>query len=197
VYIILHFGFYFLFMKEKKITKHKQQVMLSSHPLDAFYDVAQRYKYLETSLRGYSWFFLLVAFSITAATPPVLGHTYDDFGGLVGQLTCAILVWLYLTFILASKFVLPHVVKVDTYSELPAIVRFALDLTFTMVCFIGSVAGAASINSDCILPTGLCYKCPASDQLDPAVTDPACRLQGGTPVGPYLCAKTCPHAYRS
>ena len=144
---------------------------MSDHPLDVFYDVVKPYKWAEISVRCYSWVFLFIAFIVTSATAPVLGHTYSDYGGLVGQLTCAVLCWLYLSFILASKFVLPN----NIFNECPATVRFALDLTFTMVCFIGSVSGAASINSDCILPPGLCYKCPVSDNIDTANLDPNCR----------------------
>lgn len=170
---------------------------MSSHPLDAFYDMFKQYTWASMSCRVWSCFFLFVAFIITSAAPPVLGHTYNDFGGLVGQLTCAVLCWLYLSVIIVSKFITLPAMKVDYFGDLPATVRFGLDLTFCMVCFIGAISGAASINSDCILPEGLCYKCPASDQLDPAVTDPTCRLQGGTPVGPYLCHKNCLHAFRS
>jgi hypothetical protein len=32
--------------------------------------------------------------------------------------------------------------------------------------------------------------------LDPTVTDPECKLEGGTPDGPYMCAEKCKNAFR-
>lgn len=171
------------------------------HPCDALLPLLEKYSYAATAIRYITFFILLLAFIITSAASPADGQSYHNFGGLVGQLTCAVLCWLYVFAVVGSHTIAARGTGVDRVQELPASVRFAADLTFTMVCFIGSIAGAASINSDCILPPNIlpasaCYACPASDQLDPSVTDPGCKLQGGTPDGPYMCLQTCLHSFQ-
>ena len=129
------------------------------------------------------------------------GKKKTEIAGLVGQLTCAILCWIYLLFVVGSHVLATNGSGNNIFQELPATIRFASDLTFTMVCFIGIISGAAAIHTDCILPPSIlpadaCFACPQSDQLDPTVTDPECKLEGGTPDGPYMCAKKCKNAFR-
>jgi hypothetical protein len=171
------------------------------HPLDEVATFAGKYSYASAGIRYATFFTLLLAFSITAGAPPSDGQTYANFAGLVGQLTCAILCWIYLLFVVGSHVLATNGSGNNIFQELPATIRFASDLTFTMVCFIGSISGAAAIHTDCILPPSIlpaeaCFACPPSDQLDPTVTDPECKLEGGTPDGPYMCAKKCKNAFR-
>ena len=174
----------------------------SDHPLDSCLTVADTWSWASSYVRYASFVLLLVAFSITAGSAPAPGETYKTFDGLIGQLTCAVLCWLYVFFIIVSRVAaLNGWATTDFFAGIPATVRFAMDLTCTMVCFIGAIAGAASINTDCILPAALiplsaCYQCPISDQTDPTVTDPGCKQDGGTPIAPYMCLSTCKNAFR-
>ena len=166
-----------------------------SHPLALCTGFAERLgdKWV-APLRAATFVMLCVSFSITAATAPG-GDTlrYDSMPGLTAQLAAAVLAFLYTGMILISKFVLQEVAKADHFAELPSLMRFAMDLIITLLVFIGAVAGATAINSDCILPYEICYKCPVADASSAGTPDD-CK-PSGAPDGPYWCMKSCPHAY--
>ena len=139
----------------------------------------------------------MLGFSITAGVNPDPDHDYSHYGGLTAQLTCAILAFLYLTFVFASRFVLPNVAKADHFAETAPVVRFGLDLTVSMIAFVGAVSGASAINEVCPLDVdALCYRCPVKPILVPSVPD-ECKVPiGSTTTIPFDCPSSCPEAFK-
>ena len=169
-----------------------------SHPADIlvpyFRDNGDR---LKMPARGVALFFFMLTFSITGGVDPAPEQRYSDYGGLTAQLCCAILAFLYLLFVFISRFVLRDAAKADHYAELAPVVRFGLDMTVTLVSFVGAVSGASTINDVC--PIGdifLCYRCPAQDNFSPSLPDDCKRAIGSTNPDPFECPSTCPSAFK-
>eukprot|EP00946_MAST-07B_sp_MAST-7B-sp1_P004217 g4217.t1 len=171
--------------------------MSGSHPAALLASSRAFADRLKLPARGAAWAFFMLGFSITAGVNPVPNYDYSHYGGLTAQLTCAILAFLYLTFVFASRFVLPNMVKADYYTEMAPAVRFGLDLTVSMIAFVGAVSGASTINEVCPLEVeALCYRCPAKPNFAPNVPD-ECKLPvGSTSVIPFDCPSSCPEAFK-